>query len=298
MLRELLKRVLLRVPGYSDLVDIQGTLREVQRDVAELRRIEILRILDLELTNHPRYSDPKRLLMYAKQTNSQNGEDGIIHEIFRRVGTTSRTFLEIGAGDGVENNTAFLLAQGWTGFWVDAGGDFIANIHSRPDLDNQSLKWKVCSITRENIVDMLEDLGVPKDFDLLSLDIDQNTYYAWEGMNGFSPRVAVVEYNSVIPPDVNWKVNYDPKRVWNSTQNQGASLKALEELGRELGYTLVGCDFTGTNAFFVRNDCVGANFAGPFTAENHYEPLRSALSDRRIRNKSILDRARPTSTQD
>ena len=92
MVRELLKKLLLRVPGYSELVEIHGALREVRRDVTELRTIEILRILDFELANHPRYSDPKRLLMYAKQINSQNGEDGVIHEIFRRIGRTNKHF--------------------------------------------------------------------------------------------------------------------------------------------------------------------------------------------------------------
>jgi hypothetical protein len=34
----------------------------------------------------------------------------------------------------------------------------------------------------------------------------------------------------------------------------GASLAALEALGRRKGYYLVGCDSTGTNAFFLRDD--------------------------------------------
>ena len=61
------------------------------------------------------------------------------------------------------------------------------------------------------------------------------------------------------------------------TQEFGASLKAFEVLGSRLGYSLVGCDITGINAFFVRNDLVKDLFAGPFTAENHYEPPRYGL---------------------
>lgn len=290
MFRKLFKKMLFRIPGYGELAEIHGAVRELRRDVAELRTIAILRMLDFELALHPRYSDPKRLLKYALQVNSQNGEDGIIHEIFCRIGETSRVFVEIGVGDGDENNTAFLLAQGWTGFWVDAEDLFLTKVQSRPDI-MESVQCKVCSITKENAGDVLSGLGVPREFDLLSLDIDQNTYYAWEGLEGFRPRVVVIEYNAAIPPSVNWKVNYSPTRVWDGTQNQGASLKALELLGRARGYSLVGCDVTGTNAFFVRNDCVGQHFAEPFTAENHYEPPRSALSDRRIRRKTILDRS-------
>jgi hypothetical protein len=146
-------------------------------------------------------------------------------------------------------------------------------------------------VTRENIATLFDQLGVPRELDLLSLDIDQNTYYAWEGLSGFRPRVIVVEYNPVIPPDVDWKAAYDPDRTWDLTHNYSASLKALENLGRERGYSLVGCEFTGNNAFFVRDDLVGDRFAAPFTAENHHEPARYSFLHRRGHAPSVLDLA-------
>jgi hypothetical protein len=42
----------------------------------------------------------------------------------------------------------------------------------------------------------------------------------------------------------------------------------------EKGYRLVGCNYTGVTAFFVREDCVGDHFAAPYTSANHYEPPR------------------------
>jgi hypothetical protein len=49
-----------------------------------------------------------------------------------------------------------------------------------------------------------------------------------------------------------------------------------------MGYALVGCDFIGTNAFFVREELATAErFAEPFTAENHHEPPRVAMLHRR-----------------
>ncbi len=41
----------------------------------------------------------------------------------------------------------------------------------------------------------------------------------------------------------------------------GASLKALERLGRTKGYCLVGCNYTGVTAFFVREDLAADRFA-------------------------------------
>jgi hypothetical protein len=102
--------------------------------------------------------------------------------------------------------------------------------------------------------------------------------------------VVVVEYNAVIPPGLDWKVRYAPDRVWDGSHNFGASLKAFELLGTQLGYSLVGCDFIGVNAFFVRSDLVADKFAAPFTAENHYEPPRYVFLHRRAHPVSILDR--------
>jgi hypothetical protein len=127
-----------------------------------------------------------------------------------------------------------------------------------------------------------------------SLDIDQNTYYAWEGLRSFKPRVVVLEYNSSLPADVDWKVIYGPVRPWDGARNFGASLKALEILGRRLGYCLVGCEFGGVNAFFVRDDLVQDKFAEPSTSENHYEPRRHSISFRDGHSALFLDRSIPS----
>ncbi len=259
----------------AESTDKTGTrLEALSRLVAMANVVDVTRLLDFELAHHPRYSDPRRLLRHAAQVCSQNGEDGMITEIFRRIGTTNRTFAEIGVDDGNENNTAFLLSLGWKGFWLDGSDAFVQTLRSRPDLHDSSLTTQVAHVTRENIAGLFHSLGVPNEFDLLSIDIDQNTYYAWDGLREFRPRVVVVEYNSAIPPDVDWKVRYDPEKVWNGTNNYSASLKAYELLAADLGYSLVGCDFTGVNAFFVRNDLVGDRFVEPFTSDNHYEPPR------------------------
>lgn len=47
-----------------------------------------------QLSENDKYRDPKRLIGYEYQAYSQNGEDGIIEEIFKRIGTTDRFFVE------------------------------------------------------------------------------------------------------------------------------------------------------------------------------------------------------------
>jgi hypothetical protein len=282
------------LPVIHELVQIRNYLAALPQKLGELAA---LRLIEVDMRSNPRFTEPRRLLLFGFQVCSQNQEDGMIHEIFNRIGITSRVFVEIGVGDGIENNTAFLLSQGWNGFWIDGDSTMLKTISERNDLNNGCLRTLVSFVTKENSGELLEQLEVPQEFDLLSLDIDQNTYYAWEGLERFRPRVVVIEYNGKLPPDVNWKVQYDPKRTPDGTQNYGASLKALELLGRRLGYSLVGCDFVGVNAFFVRDDLVGDKFAEPFSSENHFEPFRHGLTHHRGHTNSILDRGLTSSAK-
>ena len=61
-----------------------------------------------KILDQPRYMEEKRLLRFGFKVYSQNEEDGIINEIFQRIGTTNKTFVEIGVGNGLENNTLHL----------------------------------------------------------------------------------------------------------------------------------------------------------------------------------------------
>jgi hypothetical protein len=231
-----------------------------------------------ELLSRPRYRDSKRLNRHELRVCSQNGEDGSIAEIFRRIGTGNRFFVEFGASDGVENNTALLLRQGWSGLWIDA--DTAAVNKAKETFARYIADGKLTVleefITAENIEGLFRKGKVPEEFDLLSIDIDRNDYHVWEKISHYRPRVAVIEYNSGIPPTMSWVIPYDPKAFgWNEFgTGNGASLKALEELGARKGYRLVGCELCGVNSFFVRNDLVGDHFAAPYTAENHFEPFR------------------------
>ena len=303
MAKTILSRIYRQIPYLRELPRMNDALAEIKHATALIQRqldsqhaFDVIRFLDFELPNHPRYGDPKRLLRYAFQACSQNGEDGMIHEIFNRIGTTNRVFVEIGAGDGNENNTAFLISQGWRGYWLDGGSEFIKTIEGRGWQTDNIVKGHRSFITKENVAKLLMDLGAPNEFDLLSVDIDQNTYHVWEALAAFRPRAVVVEYNSALPPSMEWVVNYSPTCVWDGSQNFGASLKSFELLAARLGYCLVACDFHGVNAFFVRKDLCGDKFAAPFTSENHYEPPRYGALCRRSHPPKALDRYVPAGT--
>jgi len=280
-----MKRILKQLYQALPVIRELNTLKELTRQQNRLLEINgratascaVIQAMEILKASQERYRDPKRLLVYGAQFWSQNYEDGMIAEVFRRIGVTSRTFLEIGTGDGSENNTTVLLSAGWSGWWVEGSPRSCDSIKNRllgmPALAAR-LKLKQAFVSPENISSLLAELKVPREVDLFSLDIDLNTYHIWAALGDFRPRVVIVEYNAGIPPNQAWIRPYDADGEWDLTADQGASLKAYELLGQRLGYSLVGCDLTGINAIFVRSDLVGDNFLQPFTAENHYEPAR------------------------
>src|SRR5215207_1744431 len=68
-------------------------------------------------------ADGSALRWSERSAFSQNGEDGVIEEIFARIGTTTRHAIEIGAADGEENCTRSLVESGWTAHWVEADSE-------------------------------------------------------------------------------------------------------------------------------------------------------------------------------
>jgi hypothetical protein len=239
------------------------------------RRMDVERYRLQELAT-PRYTEPKRLLRHGFKVYSQSDEDGIIQEIFNRIGTMNRTFIEFGVETGIECNSVKLLLEGWNGLWIEAAANYVVEIqnHLGPFLAHGKLRLSQNLITAENINAVFAQAGMSGEIDLLSIDIDYNDYWVWKALTVVNPRVVVIEYNATLRPPMSLVVPYDPTRMWDGSNYFGASLEALVRLGREKGYRIVGCNYAGANAFFVRDDVAGDRFLDPATSEEHYEPPR------------------------
>jgi len=234
------------------------------------------------MREQPRYADPLRLLRYGAKAYSQHDEDGLVAEVFRRIGVGAGTFVELGVGAGLENNTLALLLGGWRGLWIDANEEDTEKACTRLSryIDDGRLRVEHHFVTRDNVDGLLASAAPNKEPDLLSIDIDGNDYWVWQAVSSIRPRVVIIEYNATWFPPLAMTIAYDESFRWDGTNYFGASLKALEILGRQKGYHLVGCDFSGTNAFFVRQDLCGERFCAPFDADNHYEPARYWITHR------------------
>lgn len=195
------------------------------------------------------------LRTYEKRLISQNGEDGILQKIFDVVGTTNKYYIEFGAGNGhFGSNTKYLREKcGWTGLLLEGSCQ-----------ENDAINLHRAFITAENICDLFRKYDVPKEFDLISIDIDGNDFYVWKALcDEYRPRVVVIEFNQHFNFNEDAVMVYNSNNIWNGSEAFGASILAFFNLGRKLGYSLVYQESNGANLFFVRDDVLesaGATF--------------------------------------
>ena len=261
---------------------------------------------------------------HEKKIYSQNGEDGIIEYIFSKIGTTNKFSVEFGVGDGFESNTVNLLEKkGWKGLMMDYGSDqniqlssvvkkawsnrklglitnvkkdisFFKKIINRKNrAQSFQLDIKNERVTSENIQQLFKKYNVPKSFDLLSIDIDFNDYWVWKSIVDYIPRVIIIEYNSSIPHTESKVVPYDSEAIWDGTNYFGASILALKNLGVVKGYTLVGCDSNGVNAFFCKSDLLKnfqiQNIDNLYRSPQYGEIINDVHIGHPISNKKMIE---------
>lgn len=159
---------------------------------------------------------------YGRNVHSQNGEDGIIAEICRRLDLTVGHAVEVGGNDGRwMSNMAHLLEQGWSGQFIEAEWSLYlkcaANWNHRKDVNC------ICSrVDGHNINAFVKD-----DCDLLSLDTDGGDYNIFAGLKA-KPKIVVVEIDSSLEPST---------ATFNA--DGGASYGAMVELAVGKGYMVV-----------------------------------------------------------
>ncbi len=190
---------------------------------------------------------------------SQWGDDGIIQYLIHSLDIKNKTFIEFGVQNYLESNTRFLLINdNWKGLVIDGSEKNIEFIK------NDSISWKYSLnavakfITKENLNTIIGDAGFKGEIGVLHIDVDGNDYWFWESLSVVNPEVVIMEYNSVFGNkeaiSVPYKADFYVTKEHHSNLYFGASLKALNHLAEQKGYTLVGSNMHGNNAYFVRND--------------------------------------------
>lgn len=192
-------------------------------------------------------SNKNILTTYAKDIKSQHGEDGIIAEMFHRMGAQNKWCVEFGALNGTHHSNTWnlIIKEGWSGVLIEADPTYAEKLQEvykhtpRAHCFNEFVEFE----GEHSLDSILARTPIPQDFDLLSIDIDGNDYHIWDSLTRYHPRAVIIEFNPTIPNDVSF---IQPRE---RAVQQGSSLYALAELGRKKGYRLVAV--AGVNAFFI-----------------------------------------------
>lgn len=212
---------------------------------------------------------------------SQNGEDGILDVLRKQLLNSNRYFIEIGAADGMQNNSSWLVvAEQYNGLMIEGNPRLVER--AKRLIPNHSIGVECLNmfVNSENVAE-LKSLALHSDPDVFSLDIDGVDYYIAKAiMNGwFRPKIFAVEYNSVYGPDRSMTVPYKNDFAFTKAHPTqlyyGVSISAWRKFFDQRGYRFVTVDRKGVNAFFVDPACFNVRFLneikGPSFAENIYQ---------------------------
>ena len=247
ILKNIKAKINLIVAILDKVISIQSKLTKIQETLGRIESRQLESLDKLELQNN------------EFQVFSQWGEDGIVQMLLRHIEIPNKIFIEFGVENYTESNTRFLLVNdNWAGLVIDGSSENISYIKQDSIYWQRNIKAVQAFIDKDNINKIIAENGVKGEIGILSIDIDGNDYWVWEAIDVVNPAIVIIEYNSRFGKDKALTIPYDPHFVRSKAHYSmlyaGASLKALYNLGKLKGYSFVGCNSVGNNAFFVRQD--------------------------------------------
>ena len=175
---------------------------------------------------------------YHNNEHQPEGELKTIDKIIEQLGLSNGYFVEIGASNDNNSNTTNVRASSWDGLRIDGN----------PNGEGVVAHY----VSNDNIVQVLNQYNVPKEFDFLSIDIDGQDYWVLKGLlEVYSPTFFCAEVNCAYPTDAGYSVPCDPSFRYQHNDYFGMNLRAVYELAIAKDYKLV--TVCNHNAFFVRN---------------------------------------------
>jgi hypothetical protein len=242
-----------------------GRLFNYLLDVRDRQRINIALSKGAAMM-HARNIDLKNPATWEFSGFSQNGEDGILDVLRKQLSMSNRYFVEIGAADGIENNSGWLLVvEKYNGLLIEGSAKLVERALRTVVGYSIGAECHNMFVTRESVPD-IRALALHHDPDVLSLDIDGNDYHIAEALleNGFRPKIFVVEYNSVFGPDRSMTIEYKSDFVFTQAHQThlyyGVSIAAWRKFFDRHGYRFVTVDRNGVNGFFVDPQYFDAKF--------------------------------------
>ena len=193
---------------------------------------------------------------------SQWGEDGILNYLHNSIGIAKPKILEVGAGNFTECNSRFAAEfRNASVYAVDMREDLRKKVEESPLYWRNNLFCEEIFVTTENANSILQRaMNSMNGIDTLSLDLDGNDYWILDVLKLNGVKIVVCEYNPLFGSKfaITVPVNnsFDRTQEHFSWLYYGMSLKAAIKVMKSKGFTFIGTNRVGSNAFFLSNDCV------------------------------------------
>lgn len=177
-------------------------------------------------------------------------EQAIIDRHLRRLPGHDRFVVDIAAGDGVtSSNSLALFEDGWSGLAVEYDPQKFASLAFRYS-SFEDCRLSRSRVTPANVAALLAAHDTPREFGLLSLDIDSFDHDVLDViLRHYRPWLLCAEVNEKIPPPVKFTVTYRDDHCWAGDHFYGQSIAMLADLADRHAYALVELEYN--NAFLV-----------------------------------------------
>jgi len=186
--------------------------------------------------------------------------------VLKRLSIRKGWFCEFGAWNGKKFSNTYHLIKGsdnWKGVMIEGDKKKYKSLEKNMSKENNeitTINKFVKEKGKDSVDEILTTTKIPKEFDLLSIDVDGPDYHIWKSMKEYRPKVVVIEINSEIGPHIKFvsnmrfngryeinpditkhRPNFDKVRKWEKIRLFGTSFMSMVELGYEKEYTPVSC---------------------------------------------------------
>ena len=194
----------------------------------------------------------KTKIINYRKTGFEHLELLTIEEIVSKLDLKNKSYVDIGAGNGFSSSATYAFAKNskWRGLSIEASElSFKKMAYIYKNFKNAFVNRE--KVTPNNIIQILNNYEIPKNFGILNIDIDSYDLDVLKAIidNRYKPSIISAEINEKIPPPIQFSVLYDEKHSYNNDDFYGCSISALYKYLSEKDYILV--DLLYINAIFV-----------------------------------------------
>ena len=159
-----------------------------------------------------------------------------MQEYVDQIKDKSNFVVDIGASFGISPVSSYF--DKYSGLCVECNPDKF--VHLCRNVTNQNIHKHRGFARPDNIEALFQKYNVPKNIDILKIDIDGYDLELIKTIieKGYRPAIIIAEINEKIPPPISFQVKYAEDYFWEGNHFYGFSIQAGKDTLEPLGYKI------------------------------------------------------------